>query len=68
MDIVKFGCVMVLVVVSFASGLNHLYFYYSNKQKQDCEQAKASLKAAGKWQPGQNFLTLNDRILNKKCI
>nr|WEY24736.1 transient receptor potential cation channel subfamily C member 5 [Aplysia californica] len=36
MDIVKFGCVYMLVLVSFASGLNHLYWYYSNKHASDC--------------------------------
>ncbi|XP_041357124.1 short transient receptor potential channel 4-like [Gigantopelta aegis] len=37
MDIMKFGCVYLIVLVSFASGLNHLYWYYATVRKDECE-------------------------------
>ena len=40
MDIMKFGCVYLIVLVSFASGLNHLYWYYATVRKDECTAGK----------------------------
>ncbi|XP_064607916.1 transient receptor potential-gamma protein-like [Liolophura sinensis] len=36
MDILKFVFVFLLVLFSFACGLNHLYWYYANLRQQEC--------------------------------
>lgn len=37
LDILKFCCVYLLVMFSFACGLNHLYWYYATLRAQECE-------------------------------
>ncbi|XP_055893356.1 short transient receptor potential channel 4-like isoform X3 [Biomphalaria glabrata] len=39
MDLVQFGCIFCLVLFSFASGLNHLYWYYADKHATECRNA-----------------------------
>lgn len=36
-DIMKFATLILLVVFSFACGLNQLYWYYANMKEQECE-------------------------------
>lgn len=36
-DIMKFGLIMLLVVFSYACGVNQLYWYYAAKKQTDCE-------------------------------
>lgn len=36
LDIMKFGVLYVLVLFSFACGLNHLYWYYATLREKEC--------------------------------
>ena len=38
MDIMKFGVIAVLVVFSYACGVNQLYWYYAEQRTQECDR------------------------------
>jgi len=41
MDLMKFACLYVLLLFSFACGLNHLHWYYAALRSEECAQQKS---------------------------
>lgn len=41
MDIMKFGVLYMLVLLSFACGLNHLHWYYATLRSEECNAQNA---------------------------
>lgn len=68
MDILKFVFVFLLVLFSFACGLNHLYWYYANLRQQECASNSSAESCDRKYRSFAKWVDCEQLLPENSCV